>query len=678
MKLRNISLFAGSAMGAIVFVIIYGGHILNPAYTDWLMGNGRDLSQHYFGWNFYRNSSRDFPLGLMNTLGYPYQTSVLYTDSIPLLAVFFKALSPVLPEQFQYFGLWGLLCFMLQGLLGAMICRKYTESTVFNTLGSLLFILSPVILQRMYYHSALAAHWLILIALLFLINQKQLSAKFRNALLAWALLGALIAAIHQYFLVMCGIICVGYSVYEIIRNRRWYGFATCISFISGALIVDLILGLFLDNVSSAAWGLGDYSFNLNGLINPQGFSAVFSNLPTYNDQHEGFAYLGLGIIVLSIGAVVVREYLLEKDEQYAEQTKIRHHLADILVYGLIILLCIGVSVSPVITWGNNILLTLELPEVIVDLWSIFRSTGRLIWPVIYIIILAGVSVIMRRKSKYPVIIFLICCIGLQFYDLSEVIAERNERYNNSDQYVSLLADEGWAELEENAKFKHLIISNEVVGSDYLYEFADLASRNKWTLNDFYFARNVEGITDSWQESIADPQPDMLFVLTQGAFDRIKMISLNTMYFYELDGFFVGATDAVLPKRIPMDRSEIVYYYPIGSNSSLFQGEDRDGIRYLYSGGISYGPYLTIPAGVYDVSIKGTKLDLAEADSAMNEGNTVLPVSDYYDSPAEITYRFEVGSSIQDLEIRVRNHSDQTISINEISITPVGNQGSRDE
>ncbi len=99
-------------LSVVVFCSIYGVKVLNPTYTDWLLVSGGDLTQHYLGWTAYRTCSWQFPLGMTNTLAYPNKTSVIFTDSIPLFAVLFKLFSPVLPEKFQYFGLWGIVCFI--------------------------------------------------------------------------------------------------------------------------------------------------------------------------------------------------------------------------------------------------------------------------------------------------------------------------------------------------------------------------------------------------------------------------------------------------------------------------------------------------------------------------------------------------------------------------------------
>lgn len=124
-KLNSDSVVYGlSAMiGIVAFVAIYGLHVLNPVYDDWLLGQG-DLTQHYLGWCFYRCSDWFFPVGLTDNLAYPSFTSVIFTDSIPVLAVFFKLLSPILPETFQYFGWWGIVSFALHGFFR----RKYYGS----------------------------------------------------------------------------------------------------------------------------------------------------------------------------------------------------------------------------------------------------------------------------------------------------------------------------------------------------------------------------------------------------------------------------------------------------------------------------------------------------------------------------------------------------------------------
>ena len=117
---QKITFVSGMLLGALCFLVIYGFRVLNPVYDDWLMSGG-DLTQHYLGWRFFRESEWLFPIGLMNTIAWPNEVAVIFTDSIPGMAVICKLLSPILPETFQYFGLWGILCFMLQGGFAAVL-----------------------------------------------------------------------------------------------------------------------------------------------------------------------------------------------------------------------------------------------------------------------------------------------------------------------------------------------------------------------------------------------------------------------------------------------------------------------------------------------------------------------------------------------------------------------------
>ena len=107
----------GALLGALVFVALYGVRVLNPTCVDWILNNASpDPSQHYLGWEFFRRSAVRLPyIGANYSAIYPYRTSILFTDSIPLLALLAKLFSPLLPQHFQYFGIWGLLCYALQG-----------------------------------------------------------------------------------------------------------------------------------------------------------------------------------------------------------------------------------------------------------------------------------------------------------------------------------------------------------------------------------------------------------------------------------------------------------------------------------------------------------------------------------------------------------------------------------
>ena len=79
-------------LGWMAFAIIIGPWALNPQSVSWLMH--RDPMQHYLGWVFYRHAPWDFPIGLNPDFGMDISTAIVFSDSIPLFAIFFKALNP--------------------------------------------------------------------------------------------------------------------------------------------------------------------------------------------------------------------------------------------------------------------------------------------------------------------------------------------------------------------------------------------------------------------------------------------------------------------------------------------------------------------------------------------------------------------------------------------------------
>ena len=101
----------GALLGALIFLLLYGVRVLDPTSVDWILNNpSPDPAQHYLGWELFRRSPVHLPyIGANYNAVYPFRTSVLFTDSLPLAALLFKLLGGILPTRFQYFGWWAVL-----------------------------------------------------------------------------------------------------------------------------------------------------------------------------------------------------------------------------------------------------------------------------------------------------------------------------------------------------------------------------------------------------------------------------------------------------------------------------------------------------------------------------------------------------------------------------------------
>lgn len=310
-----------AVIGLLIFIAIYGVRVINPQYISWIYKRGTDMISHYVGWCYYRNTPWRFPIGQIDGLIYPYSTSIVYTDSIPLFAILFKVLSPILPEHFQYFGLWGVACFSLQGGFAGLILKKYIDNNIYCIFGSVFGSLSSIMITRLFGHSALAGQFIILMAIYLYIIEEDFSKEVYR-ILSWNALCVLCIFIHPYFIGMIGIMllgsCIRKSFYSI--KNIGYSIFTFFSSVFITLIVFYIIGGF-QNLSGGnldGGQLGQASMNLNGFINSMGVAGFFNKL-SYGDilfPAEGYNYLGIGIIsLLPFVVIYIIKYLINKENK---------------------------------------------------------------------------------------------------------------------------------------------------------------------------------------------------------------------------------------------------------------------------------------------------------------------------------------------------------------------------
>lgn len=494
--------------GMVCFLLLYGIRVLNPLYDAWLLRGG-DLTQHYIGWEFYRVSEWQFPVGLMNRIAYPNNVSVIFTDSIPVFAVLFKLLSPVLPETFQYFGWWQMLCFVLQGIFAAQLIYFFTEDEKAAAAGSLFFILAPVFLTRVFFHVALSSQWLILAALYLALKYIGGGKGLRTCAVIWGLTGMLCGAVHIYYIPMCGIIMSAFLLLRFLRDKKLlFPLGVGMSFVMGAGGMVFILGGLSHDHQLDAGGLGQFSFNMNGFVNPMGWSRLLPWLSSYGEgAGDGFAYLGLGIIILAIFAVIL---------QISAWGRVKRTDKNLPAFLLIAVICLFVSASHQFALDGNHVYEIPYPDKLVSLWGMFRSSGRFIWPVVYLIMLwVIVTAVNQIKNKYAVLLLLGVTFFLQIYDIQGAIRSRCDGFRTETVYNSRLQDERWEEIAQGKK--HIVFVSRVTqNQDILYGVSQYAYLHGMTINDFYLAHSAaEGdIVSSREESMHNLREDTIYIFKQ--------------------------------------------------------------------------------------------------------------------------------------------------------------------
>lgn len=524
---KNGSVICAAVLGAILYICIYGVHVLNPMEVDWLISGG-DRAQHYLGWVGYRNSKWFFPIGLMDQLSYPYKTSIIFTDSIPLMAVLFKILSPILPHRFQYFGLWGLLCFFMNGAFSAKILQKYIKVSFQVVLGSVFFILSFQMIQRMFMHTALGGHWLILWAIYLLVYRDQKS--YKHKLLSWMALGAVCSAVHLYLLLMCGILLMGTVLVEVLEqkrdsviNRLLNVGGYLVAFIGSALIVVALLGGFSGGISATTGGLGAYSLNLNGFINSQTHGRLLRTFSQLDTQYEGFSYLGVGILFLLLCTLI--ELVLHVKREGVKYSPV------VLGGSVAFVISFILAVSPTVSMGNRIIKHFILPTVVWDIWSVFRASGRISWVCIYLIFVFALCADYRVVNSRRKSIIIVIALMLQMLDISGYVMEKHQLWSNKICYQSNLDQEAWDTLIQEVKTDHIVIMDDFNMSKH-YDLAVWAMENKITINKFYFARSMDN------ELIAEQKESDVNTVFVWEKENFVPDASSTMHYQEVDEMFV--------------------------------------------------------------------------------------------------------------------------------------------
>ncbi len=681
---RNKEMIICALLGAAVFLLIYGGHVLNPCYTDWLLtSEDGDLTQHYLGWKFYRHAPWKFPFGMIDTIAYPNETSIIFTDSIPLFAFFFKLFRFMLPVRFQYFGWYGILCFMLQGWIGAKLVKKYVNSSAGIVAGGMFFVLSPVFIDRMYWMTALASHFLCLLGLMFIVYYEPVYRETKKAVIGWGILGMLCGSIHLYFLPMCGVILLGFALLDAVKGKKkWKALLPVGSYLAAAAATVFLFGGFASGMKSGNDGLGYYSFNLNGFINPQGWSKYLKDMPCTDSQYEGFGYLGLGVLVLFLWSFLMwlgncmeeRTWFPKTgrgDRAQKKQGKRRwkdwaqSHIQEI-VWVWIAVLSFAVSASHVVMYGDKVLYEMHLPGILHKAWSIFRASGRLIWPFVYLIALGAVCLNRKWVRRRAGNLMLAACLLLQFADIRGMLGEKNGIYDKKEVYQTLLPAEGWEEIGSGMGIEHIcFVSNVVNERKLLFSFGDYASDYGLTLSNFYFARSLgEKEGQARDKALEEGAPDTVFVFFQ---NEIQKCLAYPFHYYALDGLIVGCSRP-LGEWEPLPAEALTsYQYDMKSSRYLNNADVTEDGWVIHSYGNSYGPYLYAEAGRYRVSVTGGGLTAADVKCYYRHGDMNLEPQNLVIEENRVSYEIELTERAEDLEFALWNIGGGDMAVSSITI-----------
>lgn len=468
-----------TVLGGCVFVSIFGHQILDPTFINWTLKG--DAGIHFLGWHFFRSEPWTFPLGTIKSYMYPQGTSLVFTDSIPLVAIPLKLFSSILPKPFQYHGLWLLLNYMLHGYVGAKLLRQITHHPIQIIIGVSFFLLSPIMANKTVFHEALTTHWLLLAALyLYLCPDDQ------NKQYNWLGLLVISSLIHFYLFFMVGVLWTAYLVRIKLEGATTATLLRIITTTSAMVILTMwVAGYFIINLDSAAtadFGVG--SMNLLAPLFPTSrhpftFPATLPLASRW--QVAGENYLGMGTLLLITLAIY---------ERTAHQASFNLKKYLPLLGAAIFLFLLAITNK--VTLADLVLFEIKLPTFLERIMSVIRASGRMFWPLAYLLIVTSIAVVTTYNTPKRATTIMTIMLMLQIIDCWPWYSN----FNLATRHIvsSPLQSPEWPKIIKD--IDHIaLIPPTIEGDDYI-PFALLAATYGKTINVGAVARTNAGTSNN--------------------------------------------------------------------------------------------------------------------------------------------------------------------------------------
>jgi hypothetical protein len=537
-----------AVVGAGAFVMVTSGAILAPSNISWLTQG--DPAVSYLGWAFYRHSPWSLPLGGSPDYGLDVHSSVYYSDSIPLLAIAFKLASPWLPEPFQYFGMWVLLCFVMQGVFAWMLAGLVSQSYGVRTAAVVFFVFAPPMLNRINAHMALVGHWIILAAIYMCLRPSRVGQAWR-----WALIVAGAIGIHAYLFAMAAALWGADLIGRYVESRRAGSPRRYAPLLAEGLAIPILAvvvawqcGFFMvPSHGMGTFGFGYYKMNLLAPFDSRGWSAFLPALGGSRGEREGLNYLGLGgllLVVLAAITLATRPLPVWSSARTAR-------LLSLAVALTLVAITHNVGVG-----GHQF--SIPLPQRLETMLEVspLQSTGRLFWVVYYLLLYTAMLVLARTLRARSLLPLLAVTAVVQLVDLYPAL--RDLRHRSAVRAASPPADALTGPFWEHAADKYTKVRQlpARIGADGWERAALYAQRHgmatdmvKLARVDWYALKAAQSL-QRVKLLMGRSDPDALYLVGAEYLDLVRASLTNPDdALFRLDGFnvLVPSWGRILPE-----------------------------------------------------------------------------------------------------------------------------------
>jgi hypothetical protein len=428
-------------------------------------------------------------------------------------------------------------------------------------------------------HFALAGHWVILAGLYLLFSPK-------STFKLWLVLAVVSMLVQPYLAIICAALFFAWMLIAIVKTRAIFQFVRrmCI-FIGVIFISGWSSGLFIFGLGSAqAAGFGTYSANALAWVDP-GFTwyekALWSRYVPDQwqnaGQYEGMNYLGSGVLLLAFVAlghqlikgtwksrgvqvVIIFSFVAAFGRSGSTQRDLVFLLGVLsavvfsvlskqfslnksttVIYVLLFILLILIAFTYQIFIGDFLIANFTVPESINNLLSVVRTSGRMLWPVTFLItalLVAYISVNFRRNIATAL---LIGVLVIQTYDSVGAVGVTKSMFNRAGP-TNYLSSPMWDTFGERYSKISIVLPND---NPILYpthpdftppedsflwrEIGMFAVKHRMQLNSFYFSREPQDQNEAESKLVLDQissgkfDPNTLYVFIDAdSWERMKL------------------------------------------------------------------------------------------------------------------------------------------------------------
>ena len=519
-----------------------------PTNTDWIT-KGDSLSSQ-IQWSFYRTTPIvQWPITAIPNYGESLNTVV--GSGIALVEIPLKLVNQLLPRDFQYFGIWIVACFALQGLFAARILEHFKLRTLARIIGSVMFITSPILVMRVAElgHPMLAAQFLILASIDLYLKDSKSERKWRTLL-------AITMLTNLYIFVIVYSVYLARALQNMILLRVGKDIKTAISkvFISTSLVLFIFILLGYFEFRNSELGAGFFRLDIYAFINPgYAYETTFSLIANLLDpdhssirrfhDYEGVAYIGL---VPIIGLMMLLFGLKRKEQREEILRNAGIVLCAITLYLLALSNKISIAGFEVSYWW---------PPLLNDFRQAFRAATRFSWLLYYLFLLFGLVSIFRFGLKDRIRSFVVLSFVLfHFVDIYPGISHLRNKQIEFDKRISSLTSPAWDEIARDRSHLILypnfdlqtdkIIEDTELWNEHWQDFALYAVKKGMSTNFVYTSRSmfneIEAQNRSLRLHLLNGDIDRSDIWVVADRELIKLIEnkYHNLQISEIDGYWV--------------------------------------------------------------------------------------------------------------------------------------------